>query len=185
MKKKIIALAVASTLALSACGQDDESELTADERVASYTGDDAHEHNGTDSHVTIDPVKEDPGIAATAVATSMFTWNPAQQVSVFHVSENVINEQLTGALAEQARDFDLNKRRVKHQMSGSNGQRTMFACKLLFRMWKLLTIVMKMRVRLLLMWNSFSSILKAIGLYIKRIESSFISLLRMASGKLI
>lgn len=106
MKKKIIALAVASTLALSACGQDDESELTADERVASYTGDDAHEHNGTDSHVTIDPVKEDPGIAATAVATSMFTWNPAQQVSVFHVSENVINEQLTGTLAEQARDFD-------------------------------------------------------------------------------
>lgn len=106
MKKKIIALAVASALTLSACGKDDEPELTADERVASYTGDDAHEHDGTDSHATIDPVKEDPGIAATAVATSMFTWNPAQQVSVFHVSENVINEQLTGALAEQARDFD-------------------------------------------------------------------------------
>src|SRR5699024_2204843 len=31
---------------------------------------------------------------------------PAQQVSVFHVNENVINEQLTGTLAEQARDFD-------------------------------------------------------------------------------
>lgn len=103
MKKKLTALVIAGALALSACG--DSEEMSADERVASYTDDDS-QLNGSDSHVTIDPVKEDPNIAATAVASILFTWNPSEQATIYHIDEDVISEHFTGELADRVRDFD-------------------------------------------------------------------------------
>ena len=105
MRKSIIAIVLGSALALSACGESEE-ELSADELVEQSINDSDYDEPPGDSHIHIDPVAEDPNIAAQAVAASFFTWNPAEQMSVWNVNENVIDQHLTGELREQALNAD-------------------------------------------------------------------------------
>lgn len=84
-------LVVVATVAvvLGGCSSDDDTD-------DGHQGHDAGEH--------IDPVADDPAIAATAVASTLLSWNPAEQSSPMDVPVSVIDDSMTGELAEQARD---------------------------------------------------------------------------------
>lgn len=84
----LLAALTASTLVLTGCGSDDESAET--------------EHTGSDDHEHIDPVANDPAIAARAVATSLLSYDPADRVSPCDVADNVALLMLTGELAAAA-----------------------------------------------------------------------------------
>lgn len=87
-RSAVISGVVATALVLTGCGSDKDNEQ------AEHTGSDAHEH--------IDPVADDPVIAATAVATSWLSYDPADRVSPCDIPDNVAMLQLTGELADTA-----------------------------------------------------------------------------------
>lgn len=60
----------------------------------------AHEH-GTDAHVIIDPVKDDPLVAAEATMYAIFSFKPAEQNTPFD-HYGAVRNQLTGVLLEIA-----------------------------------------------------------------------------------
>lgn len=84
----LLAGATASALVLTGCGSDDE-----------HAG---HEHTGSDAHEHIDPIAADPAVTAQAVASTVLTWNPAQQDSPWELATNFIEDTLTGDLADKA-----------------------------------------------------------------------------------
>lgn len=91
---------------LAACGSD--SEQDSEPTDVMYGGDDMqHEHGtGSDDHIDIDPVKDDPTIAATAAAVNWWTWLPGEQSSAWAVSGNTAETTLTGDLKDRADNAD-------------------------------------------------------------------------------
>ncbi|MEL4211878.1 hypothetical protein [Corynebacterium bovis] len=67
-----------------------------------HTDDDVDGH-GRDDHVHIDPVAEDPAVAATSALTVLFGWDPARQSGPGDVPAGVADELFTGALAADVR----------------------------------------------------------------------------------
>ncbi|KPM10562.1 hypothetical protein QR98_0091200, partial [Sarcoptes scabiei] len=63
-----------------------------------------HEHShGRDDHVHIDPVAEDPAVAATSALTVLFSWDPARQSGPGEVSAGVAEQLFTGGVAADVR----------------------------------------------------------------------------------
>ncbi|WP_125196397.1 hypothetical protein [Corynebacterium bovis] len=79
---------------LSACGSHTDS----------HDHDPGHNHDhGHDDHVHIDPVEQDPAVAATSALTVLFSWDPARQSGPGDVPSGVADELFTGALAADVR----------------------------------------------------------------------------------
>lgn len=102
-----LAASLVCTGALSACGSDEDGEDTEETEVA-YSGSDgdSHIHSGSDDHIDINPVRDDPTIAATAAASNWWTWLPADQPSVWSVTGDAVDEVFSGDLHEQAEKAD-------------------------------------------------------------------------------
>ena len=61
-----------------------------------------HDHEqgpGHDDHVHIDPVEQDPQVAATSALTVLFSWDPARQSGPGDVPAGVAEELFTGSVA--------------------------------------------------------------------------------------
>ncbi|MGP9725294.1 hypothetical protein ACT3SZ_14895 [Corynebacterium sp. AOP40-9SA-29] len=86
----VLAVATAGALALAGCGSDDDH--------------DGHEHTGSDDHEHIDPVAQDPAIAATSVAVTALSWTAAEQSSPWDIPTTVLSSSMTGELADKASD---------------------------------------------------------------------------------
>lgn len=84
----VLAVATAGVLTLTGCGSDDEH--------------DGHEHTGSDDHEHIDPIAQDPAIAATSVAVTALSWTPAEQSSPWDIPTTVLSSSMTGELADKA-----------------------------------------------------------------------------------
>jgi hypothetical protein len=84
-----LALVTAGVMMLTGCGSDEP---------------DGEQHTGSDAHEHIDPVADDPAIAATSVAVTALSWTPATQSSPWDIPASVMSESLTGELAELAGD---------------------------------------------------------------------------------
>lgn len=75
---------------LSACGSHTDS----------HDHDPGHNHDhGHDDHVHIDPVEQDPAVAATSALTVLFSWDPARQSGPGDVPSGVAEELFTGSVA--------------------------------------------------------------------------------------
>lgn len=83
-------VALTTVLAVTGCGSDNHD-------------DDGHNH-GSDDHVVIDPVAEDPAITAKAVAINRFTWDPGTQSGVWDIPAKVVTDSLTGPARDKATD---------------------------------------------------------------------------------
>lgn len=68
--------------------------------VSVFGGDDEHDH-ATDSHLHIDPVTDDPYVAATSTISAILSYAPAEQATVFD-QYAAVRDRLTGQLAELA-----------------------------------------------------------------------------------
>jgi hypothetical protein len=87
MLRAVVPALLVTVLTVSGCGGGDSE--------------DDHDH-GSDDHVVIDPVADDPAIAAKAVALNLFQWNPAEQSSVWDLPLQIVDDNLTGELRDKA-----------------------------------------------------------------------------------
>lgn len=86
--KGAVPVVVAMILTISGCsGGDDDS--------------DGREH-GSDDHVVIDPVADDPAIAAKTVAINRYQWNPSIQSGVWALPLQIVENNLTGEALDKA-----------------------------------------------------------------------------------
>lgn len=85
----VLAAVASAALMIAGCGSDSH---------------DGHEHTGSDDHEHIDPVAQDPAIAATSVAVTALSWTPAEQSSPWDIPATVLSSSMTGELADKAGD---------------------------------------------------------------------------------
>lgn len=88
--RTLLVLTIAASMSMTACGSDDDT-------------DSEHAHDGHDADEHIDPVEQDPAIAATMVASTLLSWTPAEQSSALDIPITVVDDSLTGELETMAR----------------------------------------------------------------------------------
>lgn len=69
--------------------------------VSLFGGDDADHQHATDSHIHIDPISDDPYVAATSTVSAILSYSPAEQDGPFD-QYTAVRDRLTGELAQLA-----------------------------------------------------------------------------------